>query len=691
MFYRFRPLSLATSMLLAVFPLIPLTLNLESVVVQAQTTESTQAESVRLNQEGLEQFNNGQFQAALENFRQALVIVRKIGERQSEGSILNNMGGVYYNLGQYAKALEFYQPALAIKQEFGDKAGEGQTLNNLGGVYHKLGQYTLALASYQQALVVREELDDKAGIAQTLNNLAGVYRSLGQYPLALERYQQALAIRRELDDKAGIAQTLNNVGVIHHKGEQYAKALEFYQQALTIHRELNNKAGEGAILSNIGLIYDTLGQYAKALEFYQQALAIHTEIGDKELGDRAGEEVALNNIGLIHHKLGEYSQALKFYQHALAISREIRDRANEATNLSNIGVLLETQNQPELAIVFYKQSVNVTEAIRDELRGLPFDQQKSFIQTVSGRYRRLADLLLKQDRVLEAQQVLDLLKVQELDDYLNTVRGNPHTRAGIDYLPSEQQIVAAQNARLAQIVQLGKELSTLQGIAASDRTLQQEQRRREIEAAQQELMRDYLDFIRSPQIVTLVEQLTRTTGGENLNPKLLKNLQDNLKQVGQDAVLLYPLILENRLELVLVTPYAPPIRRSVPVNRSDLNRAIAEFRSTLTKPVYNAKKPAQQLYNWLIQPIEAALTEANAKVIIYAPDGQLRYIPLAALHDGNQWLVQKYRINNITALSLTEWEKKPQAVKILAGAFSEGNYSFQVGDRTFSLGGLPFA
>jgi CHAT domain-containing protein len=52
----------------------------------------------------------------------------------------------------------------------------------------------------------------------------------------------------------------------------------------------------------------------------------------------------------------------------------------------------------------------------------------------------------------------------------------------------------------------------------------------------------------------------------------------------------------------------------------------------------------------------------------------LRYIPLAALHDGKQWLIEKYRVNNITAASLTKFNKKPIAIpKIFAGAFGNVN------------------
>ncbi|MFB8787978.1 MAG: CHAT domain-containing protein [Potamolinea sp.] len=353
-----------------------------------------------------------------------------------------------------------------------------------------------------------------------------------------------------------------------------------------------------------------------------------------------------------------------------------------------MALLLEQQKQPELAVVFYKQSVNVRETIRKDLRVLPKEQQESYTQTVAYTYRNLADILLKQDRVLEAQKVLDLLKLQELEDYLRNVRGNQETQQGIEYLANEQQLLTQYNAKLSQVVQLGKELTALQKIPQASRTPAQEKQRQEIEAAQQQSTREYLDFIRSPQVVAIVQQLNRTTDRTNVDLKSLPALQDNLKKLDQDAVLLYPLILDDRLELVLATPYAPPIRRTVPVKREELNRAIAQFRSSLTNPSSNAKEPAQKLYDWLIKPLEPALKQANTKTIIYAPDGQLRYIPLAALYDGKEWLVQKYRVNNITALSLTNLDKKPQPPKILAGAFSQGSYQVRVGEQTYPFGGL---
>jgi CHAT domain-containing protein/tetratricopeptide (TPR) repeat protein len=725
--YPLRYLSLATAtLLLSLTPsFLPFTLKFEPLAVQAQTIQNREAEAFRLLKQGIQQLDRGQFREALEPSQQALVIFREIGNGIGEGTILNLIGEVYNNLGQYPKALEFYQQALALCREISYRQGEGLSLNNIGYVYHDLGQYRKALEFYQQALVIRREVSHKKGEGVTLNNMGIVYFSWGQYAKALEFYQQALVIRREVSDKNGEARTLNNMGIVYDQLGQYRKALEFYQQSFAIHREIGNRAGQGTTLHNIGAIYRTLRQYPKALEFYQQALAIRREISDRageattinslgvlhdnleqypkalefyqqalairtEVGDREGESTTINNIAEAYRSLKQYSKALEFLQQSLAIIRELGSRENEGTSLSNIGLLLDQQNQPELAIVFLKQSVNVREEIRKDLRVLPKEQQQSYTKTVAATYRALADLLLKQDRILEAQQVLDLLKVQELSDYLRNVRGNQQTQQGTELLPQEQQLLTQYNAKLTQVVQLGKELEQLQKIPENSRTPQQETRRRQLEADQRKNKAEFLGFLRTPEVVALVQQLSRATGGENLNPKVLTQLQDGLKQLKQDAVLLYPLILDDRLELVLVTPYAPPIRRPVPVKREELNRVIADFRSALSNPSSNAKEPAQKLYNWLIQPLEAALKEANAKTIIYSPDGQLRYIPLAALYDGNQWLVQKYRVNNITNLSLTNFNRQPQAMKILAGALTEAA-TVKIGEKSYNFSALPAA
>ncbi|MEY3828279.1 MAG: hypothetical protein RLZZ148_3107 [Cyanobacteriota bacterium] len=191
--------------------------------------------------------------------------------------------------------------------------------------------------------------------------------------------------------------------------------------------------------------------------------------------------------------------------------------------------------------------------------------------------------------------------------------------------------------------------------------------------------------------MALIAQLKPQSRSADLLNSLdkLTGLPDNLEP---NTVLLYPLILDDRLELILTTPDSPPVRRTVQVSKEQLNQTIQAFRKALKQTNLDAKKPAQELYQWLIKPIEEDLKLVGAKTIIYAPDGQLRYVPLAALYDGKQWLIEKYGVNNITAVSLTDFNTKPQSqIHILAGAFVQGTHTPTVGGKKFNFVGLPFA
>ncbi|MEG3890050.1 tetratricopeptide repeat protein [Microcoleus sp. Z1_A1] len=675
---------------------------------------------------GREKLRQNQYKEALEIYQQALVIRREIGDVKGIAETTRALGLVHAYLGQYSSAIQLLEQSLTICQELINQECMSKTIHEIGKVYYWKGEFYKALDFYQQSLAIRQEINDRAGIGSIFNSIGLVYDNLSQYSQALNLYEQSLAISRELNDLANMGRTLNNIGLVYTALGDNLQALELHRQALVIRRELNDKSGEGYSLHNIGWAYEQLGDYSKALEFYEQALAIRRQLGGnasiartlskvgsiyyrreqysqgidalkqalsifQEVGEKAWTGNTFNSIGSVYKDLNQFDQALDSYQKALAIIKEIGDRQTERLILSNIGEVLAKQNQPEVAIAFYKLSVNVTESIRSDLRSLPAEQQLSYTTTVADTYRLLADLLLQQDRVLEAQQVLDLLKIQEIEDYLRSVRGNEQTAQGIPLTPQEQQIRNRHNEILNREIQLGRKLAELEKITPANRTSQQQQEIANLRQMQQEMRGTFNEFINSPEIVAIVRQLSPRV--QTVNLAQLNNIRsDVLQRLEKKAVLIQPLILEDRLELVITTADSPPFRRTVAVKKQELNQAILEFRMALEDPNSDATIPANKLYNWLIKPLEDDLTEAQAKSIIYAPDGQLRYIPLAALYDGKQWLGQRFVINNITAMSLTKFNVETAAKpRILAGAFATGRHNFKRGSTRFGFSGLPFA
>ncbi|MEE3716339.1 CHAT domain-containing protein, partial [Tumidithrix elongata RA019] len=327
---------------------------------------------------------------------------------------------------------------------------------------------------------------------------------------------------------------------------------------------------------------------------------------------------------------------LEYYQQALAIIKQVGDRSTEGKTLNNIGYTLNAQSQAEIAILFFKESVKVRESIRNDLKKLSREEQQSFTKTVADTYRTLADLLLKQGRVTEALQVLDLLKIQELEDYLKNVKGSDRTAKGVELLEPEKAISG-------QLLAISYEKIP-------------------------ELNRD---------LANKIQQLPKSE---------INKVPDYLQKLPQGAVLIYPLILDDRLEIIVFSANTLPVNRTVAIKKAEFEKLIADYRADLRDYTsIDVKDSSKKLYDILIKPIEADLKLAKATTILYAPDGKLRYIPLAALYDGKQWLVEKYRVNNLIAYSLFDPDSKPQAnLRIFAGAFGGKG-----GETRFRFSGLP--
>ncbi|MFN9837601.1 MAG: CHAT domain-containing protein [Pseudanabaena sp.] len=666
--FSFGSLTVLATLILTITP-IPFSdiYFLESVA--AQTTKDRKAEADRLIQQGLQLYRTSRYREAIQVFDSALGIYREIKDRNGEATSLLGLGLQYDNLGQYQKAIDFYQQSLAIQKQIGDRNGEATSLSNLGKAYSYLGQYQKAIDLHQQSLAIRKQIGDRNGEAVSLGSLGFAYNYLGQYQKAIDFFQQSLAIQKQIGDRNGEATLLNNLGEVYRSFGQYQRAINFYQQSLTIKKQIGDRIGKAQSFNNLGAAYINLGQYQKAIDFFQQSLATF-----KQIGDHNGEARSLNNLGLAYNNLGQYQKAIDFYQQSLVIFKQIGDRSTEGITLSNLGYLFAQQKQPELAILFYKQSVNVRETIRKDITGLSQTEQKSYLATIEKDYRALADLLLKQDRILEAQQILDLLKVQELSDYFRSAEVGDSAKQA-DYQPPEQNIIA-----------LGNELAKLQQLDTL--TKEQEQRLAYLTNQESDRNAQFNAFLNSPEVQKQIKQLTLEKA-KNVDLEEYNRLRASLTEI-KNAVVFYPLILEDRLELILITANTAPIRKTVKIKREDLNKDISDFLSNLRDPSSaDVQADGQKFYNYLLKPFEKELKDANIQTIIYSPDGQLRYIPIAALHDGNQWLIERYRINNITASSLTNLRPRTyKPPKVLAAA-ATNSQNIKLGDRSIPFGALP--
>ncbi|WP_246844006.1 CHAT domain-containing protein, partial [Hydrocoleum sp. CS-953] len=87
-------------------------------------------------------------------------------------------------------------------------------------------------------------------------------------------------------------------------------------------------------------------------------------------------------------------------------------------------------------------------------------------------------------------------------------------------------------------------------------------------------------------------------------------------------------------------------------------KVVLRLRAHITNPARRYTNsylpPAQQLYDWLIAPISEELEAANINTILFSMDEGLRTLPIAALHDGKQFLIEKYSLSLIPTISLMD-------------------------------------
>jgi len=657
----------------------------------ARETADRWGEGAAHNSLGIVYRNLGRYPDALQEHTEALAIRRELGDRAEEGTALGNLGNVYNSLGRYPEALEHHNHALAIHRETGDRAGEGRDITSLGNVYDSLGRYPKALEHYAEALVIDREIGDRAGEGTDLGNLGLVYRSLGHYQEALQHHTQALAIDREIGDRAGEGRDLTNLGVVYWSLGRYPEALGHHTQALAIFREIGNRAGEGDALINLGAVYQSLGRYSESLAHLTQALRLH-----RGIGDRAGEGNILGGLGNVYHSLGRYPDALEHHTQALAIAGEIGNLAGESKVLLNLGALHTVQghtaealshyqqalalqaelaepeliwrlwdnlrrhwkdiDQPAPAILAGKRAVNQIQSMRATNASLAREQQQSFMEDNESVYRALADLLIAQGRIPEAEQVLAMLKEEELYDFIrrDAARDVKQTRA--DYTPAE----AEWNARYARfesdLAALGREYRTLKGIAESVLTQPEKERLAEVNRR-----------IKSGQqaVTALIAALEQQFKGQSpadatrLAEQALKDLriqQARLREMGHGAVILSTVMGKDRLHIILTTPEVQLARQS-PIGYEDLSRLVGRLRAALVDPASDPSEAARTLYSHLIAPVAKDLEQAQAQTLMLSLDGPLRYVPPAALYDGERWLVERYSLalyNKAAAATLSQ-------------------------------------
>lgn len=155
------------------------------------------------------------------------------------------------------------------------------------------------------------------------------------------------------------------------------------------------------------------------------------------------------------------------------------------------------------------------------------------------------------------------------------------------------------------------------------------------------------------------------------------------------TAMLYPMLLSDHLALVV--RFSDHIKAySVPHHPEKISELVRHVSKTIYmgKPILN---DSQTLYQWLIAPVAADLQQHKVQTLVYLPDGVLRKIPFALLHDGQQYLAEQYALVTVPGLSLLA-DRSAEVNKmdiLLAGMSKAGPVVEELMSSSLNLFGAP--
>jgi CHAT domain-containing protein/Tfp pilus assembly protein PilF len=634
----------------------------------------------------------GDLSEAKENARKSLQLAQKEGPLQV-AQAYQVSGRIYSLIGDNATAILVYKKALAIANASARPSSKALSLIAIGNSYSDRGDLTQSLSFLNQALEISQSNKLQMEEIQALDSLGILYRLLGQFDRALVLQKDALRLSQDIGTIPNIVSIMTGIASVYYEKGEVAIAEKTYREALEIAEKTSDFFYTSKIHLRLAKLKIEQKQLEQALEHVEKGLIIQRKIGIKGLIAQM-----LDVQGQIQTQLNQ-PQAESNLQQSIALHNAMGNSPGEASSKASLATYY-AKRQPELAIALYKSAVQHYEEIRKGLASLPKDQQQSYTDTVAKTYRTLAALLLQNDRILEARQVIELLKLQELNNYSRDTRGQS---SPLSILKAETGLLNAFNLQVTgkytSLFQASQELETLRSKTEAEKTPAIQKRIRDLETLETQGNAIATQFLSDPTIKTHIQQLqnndkTLAPSDDNLN-QLTETLA-SLKQSNQTAAIFYPLIFDDRLEILLITPNGPPLHRTVKdFDRLTFNETVQNLSIDLTDIDKNPQPNAQRLYQWLIKPIEADLKEAGINTLIYSPDRRLRSVPLAALHDGQQWLIEKYQISHITATSATNLTTRRNASpKVLSGTISDQstttyNVKLQSNLKPYEFNGLP--
>lgn len=534
-------------------------------------------------------------------------------ETLSSADALMKEGAEYFQKGAFHEALSHWKHAVDLYKNAGNKPAQVEALVLSSQAAMEMGQSKQALQSLELALALAQKSGAPLVEASLLGHLGRTYLTFRQLTEASEYLQQAAALARKQNSSPLMATILNDLGILFALKQQDKDALDAFQESVTHAQNANLPLLGATARTNAARALLRLGQPANS------RLALDAALDQvKDVPSSRHKSLGLIGMALMYQRLAlqlpEMHDPLLLrtagvLQEAATIAKEQNDRRTLSYALGYLGHLYETESRLDEALQLTRRALFAAQST---------DAPESLYRWQWQLGRQLAATGQLDNAIASYRQAASTLQPIRVEV----------GRASSEDPTMGQEDVKPLFFELADLL-LQRASLTEDGTPAEEYLLAA---RDAIEAYKTAELRDYfkddcVDAVRS-----------RLTTFDRLSP---------------DTAIVYPIMFSSRLELLMSLPTGFK-RISVPVTADRLTEEIREFRRLVEKRTSREYLPhAQQLYDWLVRPLEGDL-QPQITTLVFVPDSALRTIPLAALHDGSSFLINKFAVAMTPGLTLTD-------------------------------------
>ncbi|CAD5932325.1 hypothetical protein PCC9214_01368 [Planktothrix tepida] len=617
---------------------------------------------------------------------------------------LFNQGKQYYQQGQYTQAADILQQSILGFSQQGDVVNQAIALSNLSLVLQQLGQWEQAEKVLQESLALIQDLSFPKKpliLAQILEIQGQLELTQGQPEQAIKTWQKAFKLYAEAGNLLGeITNQINQATAL--------QTLGLYRQSLKMLTEVNEtlKSQPDSLIKVTALL--SLGNTLKKVGDLTTAQAVLQE--SLELAKNSNYSQVLSQIYLslanLNRAQNNSDVALENYQKAVKTASNSLERLQALINEYSLLIDLKQDKEAE----------TLSKEIQDSISQIPVSRSLVYAMV------NFTNSLIKLNSSSNDSKIIDLLNTAiQSSKTLTDLRSESYALGSLgkfyeqNQQPLEAQKLTEQALLIAQSInasdiayqwqwQLGRLLKQQnqkdQAIAAYTEAVNTLKfLRKDLVAINQDVQFSFRESV-EPVYRELVDLILQSPTPDNLKTarELIESLQlaelDNffqeacldqeikpqeIDQIDPNAAIIYPIILANRLEVILSIPGQPLRHYSTEISQQQVENTIRQLRLSF-QPIFSTKERlelSQKVYDWLIRPAEADLKNSSIKTLVFVLDGSLRNVPMAALYDGKNYLVQNYNLALTPGLQLLASQSlKRNQIKALTVGLSEARQGF---------------